>query len=52
MARANARAGVAVEVLVEEQQVAPVRILLEHRLIAEDGTTAAIVTEEQASEPA
>ena len=38
VARAEAGAVVAVEVLVEEQQVAPVRVLLEQPLAAVDGS--------------
>ena len=54
MAGANARAGVPVEVFVEEQVITPVRIVLEERLAAEDRPATAVgdVAQEDARQTA
>src|SRR6266704_7004536 len=49
---AEAAPGVAVEVLVERQQVVPVRVGLEQLLVAEDRPAAVFVVEEDADQPA
>src|ERR1051326_6430049 len=50
MRRAEAHAGVAVVVLVEEQEVAPVRVVLEFGVPAVDGASARFVACEEANE--
>src|SRR3974390_2085211 len=52
MARAEAGAIVAVEILIEEEVVAPVRILLELPGSAVNGAPSIVVLEEDASQPA
>src|SRR3712207_1050164 len=52
MARAHAGAVVAVEVLVEEHVVTPVRIVLEGRVAAEDGAPPVLIADEDADQPA
>src|SRR5262245_42080961 len=52
MARPDARAGVAVEILVEERVVAPARVLLELAGPIVAWPQAALVTEENAGQPA
>lgn len=49
--RAQARARVAVEVLVEEQAIVPGRVGLEPLVITERGAAAMLVLEEQGDEP-
>ena len=51
VACAAAATGVAVEVLVEWDQVAPVGILVESLAIAEDGAFTVLVAQEDAREP-
>ena len=51
MAGADPESGVAVEVLVEEEQVPPVRVLLERLRVAVHGTPTPFVTHEDAREP-
>ena len=52
MGRTQATAGFGVEIFVEKQQVAPVRITAEARLTAVAGAMALLVREEKANEPA
>src|SRR5689334_4312382 len=51
MAGADSRAVIAMEVLIEEQIVAPVGIVAELRGIAENGTAAALVLAEDRHQP-
>src|SRR5262249_24463425 len=52
VAGAQASSVVAVEILVEQDAIAPVRILLEHRRSTVDRSTTVLASEEDVSEPA
>ncbi len=52
MRRAEAGAGVAVEVLVEGDQVVPGRVLLEEAVAAEDGARAVVALQKECGEAA
>ena len=51
MARAQSFAGVAVKILVEQNQVTPVRVVLELGTIAVDRASTFLILEEQCDEP-